>query len=90
MSNLFYDEGEKATGQKVMLATTAYDTTAPGYVFSIQRSRAALDKANIQSAYLLLSGNCHVDDARNIVVQNFLLILWRNVLITLHTEYLYH
>ncbi len=73
MSNLFYDEGPKATKQKVMLATTAYDSTAPGYVFSIQKSRQALDNANIQSAYLLLSGNCHVDDARNIVVQNFLL-----------------
>jgi len=73
MSNLFYDEGPKASGQKVMLATTAYDTTAPGYVFSIQKSRQALTDANIQSAYLLLSGNCHVDDARNIVVQNFLL-----------------
>ena len=73
MSNLFYDEGPKATGQKVLLATTAYDSTSPGYVFSIQKSRQALDKANIQSGYLLLSGNCHVDDARNIVVQNFLL-----------------
>ena len=73
MSNLFYDEGPKATGQKVMLATTAYESPAPGYVFSIQKSRPALEKANIQSSYLLLSGNCHVDDARNIVVQNFLL-----------------
>lgn len=73
MSNLFYDEGPKASGQKVMLATTVYDSPAPGYVFSIQKSRQALTKAGIESAYLLLAGNCHVDDARNIVVQNFLL-----------------
>lgn len=73
MSNLFLDDGPKADGQKVMLATTAYESTSPGYVFSIQKSRQALEKADIQSAYLLLSGNCHVDDARNVVVQQFLL-----------------
>jgi hypothetical protein len=73
MSNLFLDEGEKACGQKVLLATTAYETTSPGYVYSIQKTRMALEKAGIQTAYLLLSGNCHVDDARNVVVQNFLL-----------------
>lgn len=73
MSNLYFDEGEKAVGQKVLLATTAYDSTSPGYVFSIQKSRQVLEKSGIQTAYLLLSGNCHVDDARNSVVQHFLL-----------------
>lgn len=73
MSNLYYDPGEKATGQKVALCTTVYDTPSPGYVFSIQRTRQALEKAGIQTAYVLLSGNCHVDDARNNIVQHFLL-----------------
>ena len=74
MSALFYDSGSAADGkQKVLLATTAYDNPDAAYTFSIQQSRQALSQAGIQSAYLLLSGNCHVDDARNIVCQEFLL-----------------
>lgn len=73
MSNLFHDDGPAASGQKVMLATVAYENPDASYAFSIQRSRRALTEAGIQSGYLLLSGNCHVDDARNVVVQEFLL-----------------
>lgn len=72
MSNLYYDAGPKASGQKVLLATTAYDSPDASYTFSIARSRAALSEAGIQTAYLLLQGNCHVDDARNTVVRDFL------------------
>ena len=56
-----------------MLATVAYDAPDASYAFSIQRSRQALSLVGIASAYVLLSGNCHVDDARNTVVQEFLL-----------------
>jgi len=55
-----------------MVAPTCYDTPSPSYVFSIARTREALTAAGIQSAYLLLVGNCHVDDARNAVVRDFL------------------
>ena len=72
MSNLFYDEGPPASGQKVMLATTSYGDPAASYTFSMARSREALTAAGIASAYLLLQGNCHVDDARNAVVRDFL------------------
>jgi predicted O-methyltransferase YrrM len=56
-----------------MLATVAYDSPDAAYVFSVQRSRQALSDVGIPTEYLLLSGNCHVDDARNHVVQEFLL-----------------
>ncbi|HEY4689751.1 MAG TPA: hypothetical protein VIK33_10595 [Anaerolineae bacterium] len=72
MSNHFYDEGEPARGQKVLLATPAYGTTSAAYTFSIARSREALHAAGIQSAYLILQGNCHVDDGRNSIVRDFL------------------
>lgn len=72
MSHLFYDEGQPATGKKVMLATTSYGSPDATYTYSIARSREALTAAGIQSAYLLLVGYCHVDDARNAVVRNFL------------------
>lgn len=72
MSNRYFDAGPSASGQKVMLATTVYDNPDASYVFSIARSREALSAAGIQSAYLLLQGNCHVDDGRNAVVRDFL------------------
>ena len=72
MSNLYYDAGPVANGRKVMLATTSYDNPDASYTFSVARSRQALHEAGIPSAYLLLQGNCHVDDARNTVVYEFL------------------
>jgi predicted O-methyltransferase YrrM len=72
MSNHFFDEGEPARGQKVLLATPAYSTTSAAYTFSISRSREALHAAGVQTAYLVLQGNCHVDDSRNSIVRDFL------------------
>jgi predicted O-methyltransferase YrrM len=72
MSNLYFDAGPRFDGQKVLLATTSYDSPDASYTFSIARSREALTAAGIGSAYLLLQGNCHVDDARNTVVREFL------------------
>lgn len=72
MSNHFYDEGAPATGQKVLLATPSYDRPCAAYTFAIAKSREALSNAGIQSAYILLQGNCHVDDARNSIVRDFL------------------
>ena len=74
MSGLFIDEGRPAAGrQKVALSTVAYDNPDSAYAFSMQRSREALHIAGINTAYFLLSGLPHVDDARNVVVQEFLL-----------------
>lgn len=72
MSHFFHDPGPAAAGRKVCLATTAYDSPDASYTFSIQASREALTKAGVPSAYMLLSGNCHVDDARNVIVRHFL------------------
>lgn len=55
-----------------MLATPSYDNPSAAYTFAISRSRQALYMAGIRSAYLLLTGNCHVDDARNAIVYDFL------------------
>lgn len=68
MSGLFYDPGDPNVGKKTMLATVAYDNPDASYTFSIQRTRSRMPKA----AYLLLTGYCHVDDARNIVCREFL------------------
>lgn len=68
----YFDNGPSASGRKVLLATTAYDSPDASYTFSIARSREALTRAGVPNAYLLVQGNCHVDDARNQVVQSFL------------------
>lgn len=73
MSNLYYDAGgEPADGRKVMLATTAYDSPDASHTYAIARTREVMHQAGLPSAYLLLQGNCHVDDARNKVVRDFL------------------
>lgn len=55
-----------------MLATTSYGDPEASYTFSIQASRQALHDAGFQTAYYLLQGNCHVDDARNEIAKKFL------------------
>lgn len=73
MSSLFFDAGPPANGgPKVLLAMPAYDTPSAATAFALARSREALSAAGIKSALHLLQGNCHVDDARNSIVRDFL------------------
>lgn len=72
MSAHFYEEGPPATGRKVMLAVPTYEKPDTSLTFALVRSREALSEAGIQSALLILEGNCHVDDARNSIVRDFL------------------
>jgi hypothetical protein len=72
MSAHFYDEGSPAEGRKVLLAIPTYDKPDTSLTFALARSRQALSEAGIQSALLILEGNCHVDDARNSIVRDFL------------------
>jgi predicted O-methyltransferase YrrM len=72
MSAHFYDEGQPAAGQKVLLAIPTYDKPDTSLTFALARSRQALEAAGIGSALLILEGNCHVDDARNSIVRDFL------------------
>lgn len=72
MSHHHYDEGPPASGRKVMLAVPSYDSPDTSHTFALARSREALSAAGIQSALLILQGNCHVDDARNSIVRDFM------------------
>lgn len=72
MSHHYYDEGSPAVGRKVMLATPSYDKPDTSFTFALARSREALSEAGIQSALLILEGNCHVDDGRNSICRDFL------------------
>lgn len=72
MSSRFYDEGEPASGRKVMLAIPTYDRPDTSLTFSLARSREALHAAGVGTALFILEGNCHVDDARNAIVAAFM------------------
>lgn len=72
MSSHFYEAGPPATGRKVMLAVPTYACPDTSLTFALARSREALTNAGIQSALLILEGKCHVDDARNSIVSDFL------------------
>lgn len=56
----------------MLLAVPSYDNPDTSHTFALARSREALSAAGIQSALLILQGNCHVDDARNSIVRDFL------------------
>lgn len=72
MSRVFHKAGAPASGQKVMLATPTYDKLGPAYTEALFHSSAALSKAGIAAELCILAGDCHVDDARNFLVRNFL------------------
>ena len=73
MSELYFDDGSpKNYEPKVMLATTAYENPDASYTFSISAAREELLCHDFDVAYYLLTGNCHVDDARNSIVAHFL------------------
>lgn len=72
MSRVFHRLGAPASGQKVMLATPTYDKLGAAYTEALFHSSAALSQAGIAAELCILSGDCHVDDARNFLVRNFL------------------
>lgn len=74
MSHMFTDHAPRTPLGKahIMLATTAYDSPDAAYTFSIARSREALHAVGFSVSYILLTGNCHVDDARNTVIHEFM------------------
>lgn len=65
---LFDYLGDKP-GRHILLATTCYDKPAAAYAFSLARVRAAVDTP---ISILMIVGNCHVDDGRNLAVHIFL------------------
>ena len=72
MSRVFQRPSAPATGKKVFLATPTYDKLGAGYTDALFHSSAALSQAGIASELCILQGDCHVDDARNFLVRNFL------------------
>ncbi len=58
--------------QSIFIATTAYELIKPIYAFSLVETVAELCHRGIPFQFVIMEGNCHVDDARNSVVKEFL------------------
>ena len=58
--------------RKVLLATPTHSGLSAGYTFAISECRQALAAAGIHSELAIFAGDCHVDDARNRLVRDFL------------------
>jgi len=62
----------KGASQRLFIATPVMDSPDPEYVHSILQTQLALFAAGIEMDWTLLVGECHVDDARNFLVREFL------------------
>jgi hypothetical protein len=73
MSTILHDPAPDLPGSThIMIATTCYDRPSAEYTFSLAKTRQHLTAHNVRNDYYMLHGNCHVDDARNQVVADFL------------------
>lgn len=59
---------------KAFLATPSFDgKVCQAYAASLAASAGLLEREGIGAVYCLLAGNCHVDDARNALVREFMM-----------------
>lgn len=73
MPRTLYIEGlHTGAPQRVFIATPVMEAPVPEYVFGLLGSQVALEAAKIDYEIHMLVGDCHVDDARNYLVRNFL------------------
>lgn len=61
-----------ASGQSIFIATSAYESVKAGYALSLAKTVAELERRHIPYGINLIFGACHVDDARNDLVRDFL------------------
>src|SRR5262245_10172989 len=74
MSNRFPYSGAPTSGAPyyVMLATPVAEKPCTAYAVSLAATAEALSRAGIRFDIETLTGCCHVDDARNIIMRHFL------------------
>jgi len=59
-------------GRSLFIATASYESTKPGYSYSLALTTAELARRGIPFELAIMEGNCHVDDGRNALVARFL------------------
>lgn len=73
MPQTYMVKGEaEASPVRAFLAVPSYGGLEPSFVASLYGSQYALRAAGIPATLDLLTGHCHVDDSRNVLVRDFL------------------
>lgn len=73
MPRAFHSEGVHSGAlQRVFIAVPSYGPLPVVFVHSLWSCHTALRAAGIDADLAIMSGNCHVDDARNYLVRDFL------------------
>lgn len=72
MPALLHHSPAAAGGRRVFLATPTYGPVPALYAYCLFKSHLALVRAGYEVELGLLTGDCHVDDARNRLVRDFL------------------
>jgi hypothetical protein len=74
MSKMYHRPlGLNPGGRKLFLATPTYGGTEPIFTYALAETTAALVRAGIDYELAIYAGDCHVDDARNRLVRQFLM-----------------
>jgi hypothetical protein len=74
MSKMYHRPlGLNPGGRKLFLATPTYGGTEPIFTYALAETVAALVRAGIDYELAIYAGDCHVDDARNRLVRQFLM-----------------
>ena len=72
MGRMYHRSSGAHIGQKAWLATPSYSGVGAGYAWSLSSSILALSQSGIGTEPAIFDGDCHVDDARNRLVRDFL------------------
>ena len=72
MPSLLHHSPGASGARRVFLATPAYGPVPGLFAFCLARAHAALIAAGFEVEIGLLTGDCHIDDARNRLVRDFL------------------
>ena len=72
MANLLHHSPPSSGGRRVFLATPSYGHVPGVYAICLFKTHTALQRAGFEVELGLLTGDCHVDDARNRLVRDFL------------------
>lgn len=72
MGRMYHRPSGAHSDQKAWLATPSYSGVMAGYAWSLSSSMIALHEAGIVAETAIFDGDCHVDDARNRLVRDFL------------------
>lgn len=72
MGSTYKTPGVYGPRQSVFIAAPANECVKPGFAYSLAMTTAELSRQGVPFQLAVMEGNCHVDDGRNSLVEEFL------------------